>query len=817
MNRRRFYILLIYLAVALPFIVTGAMQALKVQANSPIDWVSDSFPAKKTYEKFRARFGSGDVVVMSWPGCTLDNERLDALVATLRRLTPDDDEDTPIYFEQVRCGREEYQRLVGEPIRLHSADALKRLRGIFVGPDNRQTSVVVTFNSAGLERRSRIVPWLRKAVFHYCGAKHSDVHMAGPVIDGLSVDVASKAALDRFAPLSALCVFVLCWCCLKSAVAAMLVFGVSVLCQGITLALISWCGDSMSALLIVMPPLIQVLAVAGGIHLTNYYFDAVHSDGRTGAIERAFRLGWLPCTLSATTTAIGLGSLLVSGLLPVRAFGGYAATGVLVTLFVLLSLIPGVLSLRPLTAPASRASASESAGWSRFLQIVSRRRRFIMLGAVPAMVLAGFFAVQLRTSVRIETLFADDSQILADYRWLEDHLGPLVPVEVVVNFDHDCALPLRSRLKLVGSVHHALAQKNGIQTTTSPLNFLPNLSAGTTDNRLRETIVNRQLNAAKPALVAVHYLFATELTESFRVTGYLSALEDIDYGQFLEQLRNDTDLLLKNEGHQLRGVSFEYTGIMPLVHEIQRQLLQDLFSSFITAFVVIAVVMTLVQAGFVAGLIAMIPNVFPTLLVFGYLGWQQFPVDIGSMMTASVALGIAVDDTLHFLTFFRDRLNSGDTRYAAVLSACQHCGRAVLQTTLICGFGLMTFALSAFVPTARFAWMMLALLLTAVVGDLVVLPALLLGSAGKVFEPPESEPPQSARNANVDTGENPARRCGEAKHSVSDIEPSDPSDARSDNDADNQISLDGGIPMHGYSLELRADAGFDVKVPETNL
>ena len=107
------------------------------------------------------------------------------------------------------------------------------------------------------------------------------------------------------------------------------------------------------------------------------------------------------------------------------------------------------------------------------------------------------------------------------------------------------------------------------------------------------------------------------------------------------------------------GVTTQQTGIMPLVHEIQRQLMQDLFKSFLFAFLIIAVVMTIVQGGLSAGLVSMVSNVFPPLMIFGLLGWLSVAVDIGSVMTASVALGIAVDDTLHYLTFFRRHLDEG--------------------------------------------------------------------------------------------------------------------------------------------------------------
>ena len=132
---------------------------------------------------------------------------------------------------------------------------------------------------------------------------------------------------------------------------------------------------------------------------------------------------------------------------------------------------------------------------------------------------------------------------------------------------------------------------------------------------------------------------------------------------------------------------------------------------------------------------AMVSNLFPTALLFGLLGWLRMPMDIGSIMTACVALGMAIDNTLHYLTFFRRGLSEGLARPAAIDAAFRHCGTSMLQSTLVCGLGLAVFSGSDFVPTCRFSWMMCLLLTAALAGDLVVLPALLAGPLGRWFEP----------------------------------------------------------------------------------
>jgi uncharacterized protein len=178
-----------------------------------------------------------------------------------------------------------------------------------------------------------------------------------------------------------------------------------------------------------------------------------------------------------------------------------------------------------------------------------------------------------------------------------------------------------------------------------------------------------------------------------------------------------------------------YTGVVPVVYKAQRTLLNSLIESIGWAFVMIAVVMIVLLRSVRAGMVSMIPNVFPVVMIFGAMGWLGVSVDIGSMMTASVAMGVAVDDTIHFLTWFRTGLDQGLERTGAIRLAYRRCAVAMTQTTAIGGLGLAVFAASSFTPTQRFGVLMLTLLTAALVGDLIFLPALLAGPLGRVFRP----------------------------------------------------------------------------------
>jgi len=234
--------------------------------------------------------------------------------------------------------------------------------------------------------------------------------------------------------------------------------------------------------------------------------------------------------------------------------------------------------------------------------------------------------------------------------------------------------------------------------------------------------------------LAGDYLSEDKKEEFWRITARIGALNDVDYGEFVDTIKAHVEpVITERRAEGIEGLSTTYTGLVPLVYKSQRTLMDNLAESFGSAFVLIAIVMFFVQRSTTAGLLAMVPNIFPAIVIFGMMGWLGITVDIGSMMCASVALGVGVDDTIHFLRWFRRSRQDGMDRKGAIMNAYQRCGTAMMQTTIVGGLGLAVLALSSFTPTQRFGYLMLTLLSAALVGDLLLLPALLAGPLGRVF------------------------------------------------------------------------------------
>jgi predicted RND superfamily exporter protein len=231
--------------------------------------------------------------------------------------------------------------------------------------------------------------------------------------------------------------------------------------------------------------------------------------------------------------------------------------------------------------------------------------------------------------------------------------------------------------------------------------------------------------------------------EVWRIRAQCSVLTDRHYADFLDEI----DAVLDEELHGYPGVEHLTTGMVPLFLRTQDALLESLINSFGVAFATIAAVMMYQIRSVAAGALVMLPNILPIALVFGLISWYGIPLDVGTMITASIAMGISVDSELHFVSWFRQSLQQGLSREEAVANSLVHCGPAMWQSCLVISLALLMLVFTDLLMISRFGWLMASMILMALLADLFYMPALLGGIMGRVLERQvaRQRTPQSAR------------------------------------------------------------------------
>ncbi|MBN1590425.1 MAG: MMPL family transporter [Pirellulales bacterium] len=742
LGRRRRLLIFLLFVVSYPFILHGATCAWFSTANRVADWLPRNFEETRKLMWFAERFGSDEILMVSWIGCSCNDPRLPKLAEALKAPVPDPDGEKPRLFRVAMTSPEVLKSLMEPPLELPRDEAVKRLEGWLVGRDGITSCLVALVSEAGIEDRKAAVDRVYKCA-EDCGLRHEDIIMAGSTVDGVAIDRISLAALLELNGASLVVCFLLTCLFLRSLRLAVLVFVSAVFCQQLGMAMVYYTGSQMDSVLLMIASLAFVLVTSGAVHLVNYYADAARENGLDGAPRRALRAALVPCTLAAGTTAMGLGSLVVSKILPIARFGWYGAAVVLAGLAIIFLWIPSALEQWPpqrwfarlKTMPESRTHRV----WNSWGQVVTNHAGKILVVTLLVMGVTGWAIQNVRTTARLHDLLPSDSRVIRDYRWLEEHIGPLVPVEVVLVMPKEQRASILDRLLLVERVRGAIDKIAVVGSTISAGNFGPVLPSARTSIRsvTQRTVLRRKLERHRDDFIESGYLVDSDASELWRISVHVPAGAKVDYAAFLDELRRTVDPVLLADD-LVGGVRAEFCGGVPLIHKAQEQLLTDLIESFLLAFVLIAVAMAVLLRSPIAGALSMIPNLLPCVLVFGVMGWLGTKIEIGAVMTASVALGVAVDGTLHFVTWFRRGIRQGMNQPQAVHFAYSRCATAMVQSSMICGLGLLVFVGSDFVPIHRFAWLMFTLLSAALVSDIVVTPAILAGPLGRFFKPRSS-------------------------------------------------------------------------------
>ena len=303
------------------------------------------FDETKDYHWFQSHFENETQVLVSWPGATLDHP--ESVEKFARLLHPDSkSDDSPIdtsLFYSVLTGPELVRRLTSPPTNLTPSEAIARLSGLLVGKDHKQTSAVVSLSPKGQNKLHHTLGELYRAAEMASGLPEDEIYMGGPPVDNVAIDNEGQRTLRQLAIMSAVVGLGLSYWCMRQVYLTVLIIVCAVYSAAIALALVYFTGSSMDAILYTMPAVVYTASLSGSIHIINYYRNTVYEGGR-GAPGRGLKRAWLPCTLSAGTTAIGLVSLCTSDLVPIRSFGFYASLGVMATLTLLFLCVPSALS-----------------------------------------------------------------------------------------------------------------------------------------------------------------------------------------------------------------------------------------------------------------------------------------------------------------------------------------------------------------------------------------------------------------------------------------------------------------------------------------
>ena len=290
---------------------------------------------------------------------------------------------------------------------------------------------------------------------------------------------------------------------------------------------------------------------------------------------------------------------------------------------------------------------------------------------------------------------------------IERQLGPIASVEIVLKVGKPTELEPYDQLGWVDRVTQEVRSNPDIGGVASAVTFLPKIPSG---GRIRDVskraVMRTEIAKQFDQLVQRGLVAQDSESVAWRITAKVSALSKLNYGELTDRVRQSVEPIEREQ----QAFKTIYTGLSPVMHDTQLALLDDLGSSFTTAFLLITPVMMLIARGIRAGLLIMVPNILPETLVFGMMAWLGYSIDIAGILTASVAMGIAVNDTLHFVNWYTHRLELGDTREQANADSFPNWGQAMIPTMRISWCSMFPFLPAEFKSNSQVVTCMNALI-----------------------------------------------------------------------------------------------------------
>ncbi|MCA9126863.1 MAG: MMPL family transporter [Planctomycetales bacterium] len=702
-----------------PWLTPLALKPLFSPSNSILNWLPDAEETRQLRELDRTFLSERQPqIVCSWEGCTLDDPRVELFMQGFQSSKAPDGSKADWH---VVSGKQILEQMTQDAPELSYEQSRRRMQGYLVGRDG-ETSVIMLTPPATMAVAESIRTTYQVAQ-ECCQLEKSDVRLTGGYVNQHALDRETFGVFFPFSVLAGLVTLVVTWVCLRS----LLLVGQLMIAAaggvGYGLAAMTLGNVTMSALHTMLPALWFILSISAGTHLLNYLRESV-AQGAHRPVATAVRLSLRPCISAVATTAVGLLSLGVSQLLPVREFGLWATVGLLLSTLNMYLILPALLVV--LRAPKwkwtshTRMDSAAEKLWKQLTHWKTTVVSILVLGSVVLM--CGL--PRLRLVAGFYPLFDESTTIRQDLAWFEQNIGPQQGVLATLRTPVESNKDLAELFKLCAHVQAAIERDNSSSKCLSPtqwIEFPPERSglAG---------VIARSAFQAKLASKS-DMLIQSGMLSVDRSTVLLNIQLPTHLGE--------EDLLLTRlagvihqeiQRRQANQATFELTGLIPLRNAIRKELKRSLAASLLITGVLVAVAMWIGLGSLGLAAVSILPNAFPTVFAFGVMGWAKLPIDLGSMMTASIALGIAVDDTLHFLVAYqRQRLPVAEAVHQAIKLTLF----PILCTSLICGAGMLVFLACDFVAAARFGALLSAMLAAALIGDLILLPALLLLTGGR--------------------------------------------------------------------------------------
>jgi len=582
------------------------------------------------------------------------------------------------------------------------------------------------------EQNTEFVKALRETVKKYDSADFK-LNIAGSttVVDALKQSMQND--MQKFMKITFLIIIIFLFVMFRRVSAVVYPIIVVVFSLLVTLGLMASFGVAFKLPTQILPSLLLAVSVGATVHMLSIFFDEFNEHGdKKMAIKHTLGHSGLAIIMTSITTAVGIGSFAGSGVAPISAMGTFASIGVVISLILTLTLLPAFLvvtKIKPRKSDTHTHSKFDEV-MQKFAEFPIKHYKSIIGLSVILIFMSLYFGSKIELSHNPLKWFPVNDENRVATELLDKKLKGTVTVEVVIDTHEENGWYKPERLKKLDEVTKKLSSyEHGDYKVGKVISLVDVVKE--TNRALHENQQSFYTVPSDYALIAQEMLLfensgsddLEDLVDSqfskTRVTVKLPWLDAIKSEPVIEHIREVFTEAFPNS-------SVKETGVVILLNETLGESVKSSVTSYLIAYSAIAVLMVFILGGVRLGLLSMIPNLAPIIMGLLIMYFMDIPLDMFTLLIGSIAIGLAVDDTIHFLHNYRRYYKDTQDEKEAIRRTFATTGKAMVITSIVLSLGFFSYTQGYMYSTFNFGFLTGSVILVALFADLLLVPALMM-------------------------------------------------------------------------------------------
>ena len=490
-----------------------------------------------------------------------------------------------------------------------------------------------------------------------------------------------------------------------------------------TIGLMVLLGYELNMISSCIPVILLAVGTAYTIHVLNRINQTYDKD-RKQAMIKALKYIIIPVVLAAVTTAIGFISFIFGAYLTmIRDFGLFTSIGTLLALLLSIFFVPAIISVFSSPKKKNTEQQKEKKNFLShyilrpFVKLLFKHPKYTLTTWAVLILLSIGGAFLIKTSVNITSYFKKDNPTRISEDIMQKKFGGSLPVYVLLKGDMQSS----EVLKMMSKTQDYMEQDSNIKTTQSVADLVKQMNDAMGEGLRvpdeRNKIV--QLWFLLDGQDIMEQLVSDDLDEGI-IQSRFASIESETMSDFVKYMDK---FILENSTEEC---TIEVTGLPHVYEKLNDSLLKSQFSSLLIAIIMILIIVGLILKSFSKGVYATIPIIVTIIVLFGFMGITGIPLDIATVLVASVALGIGVDYSIHVITHFNHSLKETGEIKKAIENTIMISGKAIIINVVSVGVGFLVLIFSQLTPLQNFGLLVTLSMFGSGLAALTLLPVILI-------------------------------------------------------------------------------------------